>query len=217
MDIEQARINMIEQQIRPWDVLDIDVLKIIKETPREKFVPSQYTNLAFSDLEIPIDHGQFMMAPKVEARMLQALQIGTSDKILEIGTGTGFTTACLAKLGNYVDTIEYYPDLSTNAQSILDQQAINNVTFINGDALINLDTKQNYDVIAVTASMPVQSNIFDKILANNGRMFIVTGKAPVMQAQLITRNGSNGLSYTSLFETNLGPLVGIKEPQVFQL
>jgi len=217
MDIEQARINMIEQQIRPWDVLDIDVLKIIKETPREKFVPSQYTKLAFSDLEIPIDHGQSMMAPKVEARMLQALQIGPSDKILEIGTGTGFITACLAKLGNYVDTIEYYPDLSTNAQSILNQQAINNVTFINGDALINLDTKQNYDVIAVTASMPVQSNIFDKILANNGRMFIVTGKAPVMQAQLITRIDSNGLSYTNLFETNLGPLVGIKEPQVFQL
>jgi len=217
MDIEQARINMIEQQIRPWDVLDIDVLKIIKETPREKFVPSQYTKLAFSDLEIPIDHGQSMMTPKVEARMLQALQIDTSDKILEIGTGTGFTTACLAKLGNYVDTIEYYPDLSANAQSILDQQAINNVTFINDDALINLDTKQNYDVIAVTASMPVQSNIFDKILANNGRMFIVTGKAPVMQAQLITRIGSNGLNYTNLFETNLGPLVGIKEPQVFQL
>ena len=127
MDIEQARINMIEQQIRPWDVLDIDVLKIIKETPREKFVPSQYTKLAFSDLEIPIDHGQSMMAPKVEARMLQALQIGPSDKILEIGTGTGFITACLAKLGNYVDTIEYYPDLSTNAQSILNQQAINNL------------------------------------------------------------------------------------------
>ena len=130
MDIEQARYNMIEQQIRPWDVLDVDVLKIIKETPRELFAPKQYQNLAFSDLEIPLQDGQFMMAPKVEARMLQALQIKSSDEILEIGTGSGFITACLAKPGGYVDTIEYHKDLSNHAQSILEQLKINNVSFM---------------------------------------------------------------------------------------
>lgn len=217
MDIEQARINMIEQQIRPWDVLDVDVLKVLEETPREKYVPSQYTKLAFSDLEIPLKHSQFMMAPKVEARMLQALQITSNDKVLEIGTGSGFITACLAKLSHYVETIEYYSDISSNAQSILEQQTIDNVKFIQGDALTDLDFNQKFDVIAVTASMPTYNNIFDKLLADNGRMFLIVGKAPVMQAQLITRIDSDGLDFSNLFETNLGPLVGIKEPQVFQL
>lgn len=217
MDIEQARINMIEQQIRPWDVLDVDVLKVLEETPREKFVPNQYTKLAFSDLEIPLKHSQFMMAPKVEARMLQALQITSNDNVLEIGTGSGFITACLANLSNYVETIEYYSDLSSSAQSILEQHAINNVKFINGDALQDIDFNQKFDVIAVTASMPTYNNIFDKLLADKGRMFVVVGKAPVMQARLITRVNSDGLSYSNLFETYLGPMVGIKEPQVFQL
>ena len=119
MDIEQARFNMIEQQIRPWDVLDINVLKIIEETPRELFVPNRYQKLAFSDLEVPLANGQVMMAPKVEARLLQALQITSDDEVLEIGTGSGFVTACLAKLGHHVDTIEYHADLSNHAQSVL--------------------------------------------------------------------------------------------------
>ena len=153
MDIEQARYNMIEQQIRPWDVLDVDVLKIIKETPRELFAPKQYQNLAFSDLEIPLRDGQFMMAPKVEARMLQALQIKSSDEVLEIGTGSGFITACLAKPGGYVDTIEYHEDLSNRAQSILEQLKINNVSFIHGDALNDLGNNKQYNVIVITASM----------------------------------------------------------------
>lgn len=217
MDFEQARFNMIEQQIRPWDVLDIDVLKIIEETPRELFVPSQFQKLAFSDLEIPLEHGQFMMAPKVEARMLQALQIKSSDDILEIGTGTGFVTACLAKLGNYVDTIEYYADLSTHAQSILEQLAISNINFIQGDALSEQNYTKQYDVIAVTASMPIYIDKFEKLITDNGRMFVVVGKAPVMQAQLIVRVDGQGFNYSKLFETSLRPLIGIKEPQNFQL
>lgn len=217
MDFEQARFNMIEQQIRPWDVLDIDVLKIIEETPRELFVPSRYQKLAFSDLEIPLEHGQFMMAPKVEARMLQALQIKSSDKILEIGTGTGFITACLAKLGNHVDSIEYYADLSTHAQSILEQLAIGNINFIQGDALDEQNYTKQYDVIAVTASMPLYIEIFEKLIIDNGRMFVVVGKAPVMQAQLIARVDGQGFNNSKLFETSLRPLIGIKEPQNFQL
>ena len=217
MDIEQARFNMIEQQIRPWDVLDIDVLNIIEETPRERFVPSQYQKLAFSDLEVPLEHDQFMMAPKVEARMLQALQINPNDKVLEIGTGTGFITACLTKLGNHVDTIEWFADLSTQAQSVLEQLTINNVNFTQGDALNDQNYNQLYDVIAVTASIPVYLDVFEKLLAENGRMFVVVGKAPVMQAQLISRVDGQGLNYSQLFETSLKPLIGIQEPQTFQL
>ena len=135
MDIEQARFNMIEQQIRPWDVLDVDVLKVIEDTPRELFVPQVHKKLAFSDLEIPLDHGQYMMAPKLEARMLQALQIQADDEILEIGSGTGFVTACLAKLGKQVKTVEYYEDLSNRAQETLQQQNITNVNSKIGDIL----------------------------------------------------------------------------------
>ena len=127
MDIEQARFNMIEQQIRPWDVLDIDVLRVIEDTPRELFVPAKHKKLAFSDLEVPLSHGQHMMAPKIEARMLQALAIESNDEILEIGTGSGFVTACLAKLGKHVDTIEYYQDLSDQAEKNLAQQKLSNI------------------------------------------------------------------------------------------
>jgi len=221
MDIEQARFNMIEQQIRPWDVLDVDVLKVIKNTPRELFVPMQYQKLAFSDLEIPLNHDQFMMAPKIEARMLQALQIQADDKVLEVGTGSGFTTACLAKLGKHVDTIEYYEDLSSHAQATLQQQKIKNIIFKTGDILdesfISNQINKQYDVIAITASMPIYSDMFENFLTENGRMFVVAGKPPVMQAKIITRIDNHGFNYTNLFETNLQPLIGMQAPQVFEL
>ncbi len=221
MDIEQARFNMIEQQIRPWDVLDVDVLKVIENTPRELFVPMQYQKLAFSDLEIPLDHDQFMMAPKIEARMLQALQIQADDTVLEVGTGSGFTTACLAKLGKHVDTIEYYEDLSRHAQATLQQQKIKNIIFKTGDILdesfISNQINKQYDVIAITASMPIYSDMFENFLTENGRMFVVAGKPPVMQAKIITRIDNHGFNYTTLFETNLQPLIGMQAPQVFEL
>lgn len=221
MDIEQARFNMIEQQIRPWDVLDVDVLKVIEDTPREFYVPTQHQKLAFSDLEIPLDHDQFMMSPKLEARMLQALQIQVDDKVLEIGTGSGFVTACLAKLGKYVDTIEYYSDLSTHAQTTLQKQQIRNISFKVGDVLdksfFSNQINKQYDVIAITASMPVYSDIFEDFLKENGRLFVVAGKAPVMHARLITRIDNYGFTTTNLFETDLQPLIGMHAPQVFEL
>lgn len=216
MDIEQARFNMIEQQIRPWDVLDTGVLEVIRLTPRELFVPDQYRKLAFSDLEIPLSCGQYMMAPKVEARMLQALQVKPGDRVLEIGTGSGFVTACLARLGAHVDTIEWFEDLSVRAQSTLGKLEIGNASFIQGDAISECADKP-YDVIAVTASMPVYRDIFESRLAAGGRMFMVTGDAPAMQAQLLTRVDLQGLHYTTLFETSLPPLVGPEEPRAFQL
>lgn len=221
MDIEQARFNMIEQQIRPWDVLDVDVLKVIEDTPREFYVPTQHQKLAFSDLEIPLDHDQFMMSPKLEARMLQALQIQVDDKVLEIGTGSGFVTACLAKLGKHVDTIEYYSDLSTHAQTTLQKQQIRNISFKVGDVLdksfFSNQINKQYDVIATTASMPVYSDIFEDFLKENGRLFVVAGKAPVMHARLITRIDNYGFTTTNLFETDLQPLIGMHAPQVFEL
>lgn len=217
MDIEQARFNMIEQQIRPWDVLDTDVLKIIEKTPRELFAPSQYQKLAFSDLEIPLQHGQWMMTPKVEARMLQALQIQLGDEILEIGTGTGFVTACLAKLGTHVDSIEFHAEFSNQARSNLDKLEINNVNLVQGDALTTFNHDKKYTAIAVTASMPVYIDVFEKLLADSGRIFVVVGKKPIMQAQLITKIDRQGPHHTRLFETSLEPLIGIKEPQTFQL
>ncbi len=216
MDIEQARFNMIKQQIRPWDVLDTDVLEVIRQTPRELFVPDQYRNLTFSDLEIPLSCGQCMMAPKVEARMLQALQVKSGDRVLEIGTGSGFVTACLARLGTHVDTIEWFEDLSMKAQSTLQNLEVENVSLIQGDA-INECADRQYDVIAVTASMPVYRNSFESRLTAGGRIFVVTGDAPAMQAQLLTRVDLQGLHCTTLFETNLPPLVGPEEPRAFQL
>ncbi len=221
MDIEQARFNMIEQQIRPWDVLDVDVLKVIETTPRELFVPVQHQKLAFSDLEIPLDHGQFMMAPKIEARMLQALQIQADDKILEIGTGSGFVTACLAKLGKHVDTVEYHEDLSSHAQITLQQQQLSNISFKIGDILdkhfLSNQINKPYDAIAITASMPVYSNFLEDYLTENGRMFVVSGKAPVMQAKIVNRISAHDFSSTNLFETNLQALIGMQAQPVFEL
>ncbi len=219
MDVEQARFNMIEQQIRPWGVLDTGVLKVIEQTPRELFVPDQYRKLAFSDLEVPLPNGQFMMTPKLEARMLQALQIKPDDRILEIGTGSGFVTACLARQGIHVDTIEWFEILANQAQRNMEQLGIENVRFIQADALALSDAQdvKRYDIIAVTASMPVYQDVFEKLLVEGGRMFVVTGKAPVMQAQLLTRADAQELHCLTLLETSLSPLIGFDEPQAFQL
>ena len=217
MDIELARFNMIEQQIRPWDVLDLDVLEVIEETPRENFVPEKHKNLAFSDLEIPLGHDQFMMAPKIEARMLQALQIKSNHEVLEIGTGSGFVTACLCKLSRHVDTIEYYEEFSTSAQFKLGQMKIKNVTFLQGNALKCLNDSKKYDSIAITGSMPIYIDVFEKLLAKNGRIFVVSGNAPAMKAQVITSVDGECMHHEELFETNLKPLIGIETPQTFQL
>jgi protein-L-isoaspartate(D-aspartate) O-methyltransferase len=221
MNIEQARFNMIEQQIRPWDVLDVDVLKVIEDTPRELYVPAKHKKLAFADLDIPLDHDQFMMSPKLEARMLQALQIQGGDNILEIGTGSGYVTACLAKLGKQVDSIEYHESLSIQAETILQQQEIRNVDFLIGDILDNHFfsgyANKQYDVIAITASMPNYTNMFEKLLAKNGRLFTIAGQAPAMQAKFITRIQEHSVTNTNLFETNLQPLIGMSPPQPFEL
>jgi len=215
MDIEQARFNMIEQQIRPWDVLDMHVLNILESVPREAFVSEAQQNLAFADMEIPIGHNQVMMSPKVEARMLQALAVTSNDNILEVGTGSGYITACLAKMGKHVTTCEYFEDLSSVAKSRLQEQKIDNVDFLTGDIFKLADTLGHYDVIAVTGSIPQQLHSISKLLSGDGRLFCITGQAPAMSATLVTCVAENSYREESLFETVIPALISTSSEKVF--
>ena len=217
MNIEQARFNMVEQQIRTWDVLDQQVLDLMAEVPREDFVPAAYRNLAFADTCIPLEHGQSMMVPRVEARMLQALQVERDDRILEVGTGSGFVTALLARLGGHVTSIEIVDALGSSARAKLEAHGIENVDLYTGDASHGWERAAPYDVIAVTGSLPVPEDSFQNTLAIGGRLFVVVGREPAMQALLITRNSESQWASECLFETVLPPLVGVDEPERFVL
>jgi protein-L-isoaspartate(D-aspartate) O-methyltransferase len=202
---ENARYNMVYQQIRPWDVYDHQVLDIMQELPREQFVPHSYRSLAFADTRIPLGHGQVMMDPKLEARMLQALKIKPSDQILEIGTGSGFMTACLAALGNTVTSYDIYDALIQTAEEKLGLQGINNVHLHLGNAFTAELPKEGFDVIAVTGSLPQYSNYLEQFLAPGGRIYMVVGKAPVMEATLVSRQDT-GIRKDFLLETDLPAL-----------
>jgi protein-L-isoaspartate(D-aspartate) O-methyltransferase len=215
MNLEQARFNMIEQQIRPWDVLDYRVLETISSTPREDFVPERYRALAFSDISIPLAHDQAMMPPKLEGRLLQSLMIQPADSILEIGTGSGYLTACLARLGASVHSIDLYDDFIEQAKSRLEQHGISNVTFEQADAGAGWQSDKRFDVIAVTGSLPVLHQGFHELLTSGGRLFVIVGKPPIMQALLITRVGEQEWNRESLFEISLPALVNAPEPEAF--
>lgn len=215
MNMAQARHNMIEQQIRPWDVLDQRVLELIADLPREGFVPKAYLNLAYADINIPLDHGQVMMAPKVEARMLQALNIQTSDTILEIGCGSGYVTALLARSGKQVHSVDIYPDFVEDARRKLAAHGIDNVILDTGDAAHGWDRHGPYNVIAVTGSVPILPDALRRALKLGGRLFVITGDAPVMVARLITRSTEQEWIEKALFETVLPPLVNAPQTQRF--
>lgn len=217
MNLEQARINMIEQQIRTWDVFDQRVLDTIAAVPREEFVPQHLRNLAFADTGIPIGHGQFMMAPKVEARMLQALDLRRSDRVLEIGTGSGYVTALLASLAAHVTSIDIYEDFVAGASTHLGKLGLANVVLEAGDGLHGWPARAPYDAIAVTGSVPELPAGLTAQLAPEGRLFAVIGRAPVMQAQLLTRIGEKQWATEILFETELAPLLGAQPRPRFTL
>jgi protein-L-isoaspartate(D-aspartate) O-methyltransferase len=217
MNTDQARFNMVEQQIRPWDVLDQKVLDVITRTPRERFAPDAYKKLAFADIEIPLGHGQHMMEPKLEGRILQELHIKPTDSILEIGTGSGYLTACLAQLGGKVVTIEIYNELSQQAQQQIAGLGLENVEFRTGDAANGWDEDGNFDVIVITGSLPVMNENFNKHLNVGGRMFVITGEDPVMEAKLVTRISDDKWITETLFETSLPALVNARRPQKFTL
>ena len=214
-EIEQARFNMIEQQIRTWDVLDQRVLDVMNSIPREQFVPEHYRSLAFADTNIPLGHEQVMMAPKLEGRLLQALAITPGDSVLEIGTGSGYLTACLARLGKQVTSIDITADFTTAAAAKLEAQGISNITLETFDAAEGIESEKRYDVIAVTGSLPLLQQQFQKNLAVGGRLFIITGSLPIMEANLISRVDENHWSSECLLETCIPPLLHATRPQAF--
>jgi len=214
-DIELARFNMIEQQIRTWEVLDSRVLDLLKTVPRESFVPPQYTGLAFADLEIPIGYGQSMLSPKMEGRILQALDIQPSDKVLEIGTGNGYLTALLAAMANHVHSIEIIPQLHLTAKNNLAAHSISNVTLEVGNGTDGWAAHGPYDVIVFGGSLPVFPANAQENLAIGGRMFVVTGEAPVMEAMMIRRISAEHFKRDMLFETSLPTLNQAPQPERF--
>jgi protein-L-isoaspartate(D-aspartate) O-methyltransferase len=215
MGLEQARFNMIEQQIRPWDVLDQNILDLLSEIPRDLFVNDVHKGLAYADTAIPLGHNQDMMHPKIEARMLQALNVHPTDRALEIGTGSGYVTALLARLAHHVRSVDIYADFTQQAQKRLQALAIDNITLENGDAAQGWAQGSLFDVIAITGSLPAMPEAFKKMMNRGGRLFVITGKPPVMEAVLIRRIGNNDWTQESLFETELAPLVNASTPSTF--
>jgi len=214
MSFDEARFNMIEQQIRPWSVLDDTVLTTMGGIPRDIFVPDSLKSLAYADIEIPLAHGESMMFPRVEGRMLQELEIGINDECLEVGTGSGYVTACLANMSKHVESVDIYDDFLESASKALDEVNISNVELLNRDALTSLNLRKKYDVIAVTGSIPEYLPMFEKLLNPEGRLFVVVGSEQVAHAMKTVRSG-NKFIRTSLFETELKPLVGAEKKRTF--
>lgn len=217
LNFEEARHNMIVQQIQPWNVRDDKVLDLLKRLPREDFVPSDYKVHAFTDTNIPLADGQEMMSPKLEAYMLQALQVQGQDKILEIGTGTGYVTALLASQSRHVITVDIDADVSKRAEEILTAHQITNVTYDVGDAAMGWDNQKPYDVIVLTGSMPILPESFQRSLNVGGRLFAIIGDAPAMEVLLITRTKNNEWTHEVLFETDIPALINAAEPERFVL
>lgn len=219
MDFEQARFNMIEQQIRPWEVLDPEVLELLSVIRREDFVPAAHRALAFADLELPIggsaNPSQTMLAPKTEARLLQEVDVRSTDRVLEIGTGTGYMAALLAAKAEYVYTVEIDPALAETARANLQRAGAANVAVEVGDGSRGWAAHAPYDVIVVSASMPVLPDEFLSQLKVGGRLVAIIGEDPVMEAQLVTRTGENAYSTINLFETVVAPLVNAAQREAF--
>jgi protein-L-isoaspartate(D-aspartate) O-methyltransferase len=206
MNLEQARFNMVEQQIRTWEVLDQDVLDLMLVVKREEFVPAAWRNLAFADAEIPLGHGATMLAPKIEAHALQALQLKRHEKVLEIGAGSGYMAALLAAHADHVWSVEIVPELAALARDNLARHGVSNVTVETGDGVRGLPAHAPYDAIMVSAALPAVPQELLAQLKVGGRLFAIVGAAPVMTAQVITRVSEDGYRSVKLFETLVDPL-----------
>jgi len=214
MDFETARFNMVEQQVRPWEVLDQAVLDRLAAIPRERFVPEDYLRLAYADTRIPLGEGYVMMPPREEARLLQALVLTPRDHLLEVGTGSGYLAALASGLVRRVTTVEISTERTARAGRRLAEY--DNVEVIEGDAVRGWEAAAPYDAIAVTGSLPVLDEAFLRQLKPGGRLFVVVGEAPAMEARLITRTGATDWATESLFETVLPPLAGARRPNQFE-
>lgn len=215
MNLEQTRFNMVAQQIRTWYVLDDNVLDLLYKIKREEFVPAENLVMAFVDMEIPLGHGQVMLTPKMEARILQELHIKKTDKILEVGSGSGYMTALLADRGAHVYSVEIIPELKAMAENNLKAHNITNVTLEQGDAARGWPKHEPYDVIVLTASTPVLPDAFKNSLNPGGRLFAIVGEDPVMEALLITCVAPGEFTTTQLFETSTPPLINAQQPSRF--
>ena len=215
MNFEIARHNMVEQQVRPWDVSDDRILELIARAPREDYVPAPYRNIAFADLNIPLGHGEVMMSPKLEARLLQELEIAPTDKILEIGTGSGYLTALLASLGRHVVSIDCETEFTVTAATKLGRHGIRNITLETGCGARGWDRQQPYDAIVITGSLPILPEAFRQSLAPGGRLIAIVGQSPVMDVIRVRRLDAVTFREDSLFETDLPPLRNAIEPAKF--
>ena len=219
MNIEKARFNMIEQQIRPWQVLDPTVLSLLSLVKREDFVPAAYKDLAFADLEIPIgasgNANQKMLAPKIEARMLQELGVRNTDTVLEIGTGSGYMAALLAAKAEYVYSVEIDPVLAETATSNLQRAGVANVRVETGDGAQGWPARAPYDAIMISASSPVLPDAILRQLKIGGRLVAIVGEAPAMQVRLVTRTEENAFNTINIFETVIAPLTNATQSDRF--
>lgn len=214
MNIDYARLQMVNQQVRGWNVYDEDVLAMLRTLPREDFVPRGYEALAFADTAIPLGHGESMMTPTIEGRLLQALGLRGDERVLEVGTGSGFMTACLAKLAAHVTSVDIHADFIDSAAAKLAHADIDNVELLQMDATRKLP-EGRFDAIAVTGSIQTFDPRFVEALGDNGRLFVVVGDAPAMEAKLIERTSDNDWQTVALFETDLRPLVHGARPAEF--
>jgi protein-L-isoaspartate(D-aspartate) O-methyltransferase len=201
--------------VRAWDVLDARVLETLARVPRENFVPEAYRGVAFADAPIPIGHGQFMLPPALEGRILQALAPARGERVLEVGTGSGYFAACLAHLTGSVDSIEIHADLAAGAARAIAEEGIARVTVETGDALAR-DFAAVYQVVALTGSLPTPDPRFERALVIGGRLFAVIGMGPAMEARLVTRTGEDAWFSEVLFETQIGPLLQSSPPSRFR-
>ncbi|MBF0264230.1 MAG: protein-L-isoaspartate O-methyltransferase [Gammaproteobacteria bacterium] len=215
MNFEVARHNMIEQQIRPWNVLDQNSLKILQEIPREEFVPKAFKQLAFSDMKIPLAHGQFMLEPKMEAHILQAVQVHEQDHVLEIGTGSGFLTAILAKIAKHVTSLDVHPELTEQAYSNLVPFKFDNIILETCDASQDYDTSRVFDVIIISGALQETPETYKNKLKVGGRLFLITGTNVAMNARLLTRVSDDQWSDIILFETEIDFLINKQSAKTF--
>ncbi len=213
--MEQARFNMIEQQIRPCEVLEGRILKLLEVVRRENFVPANNKTLAFADMEIPLGYGVAMWQPKLEARVVQELHLTHSDKVLEVGTGSGYLTALMSALAAHVTSVEIVPELNALAKQNLQSYKRENITLEIGDAAQGWGNRATYDVIVLTGSTPALPQAFQNSLNIGGRLFAIVGDAPVMEAKLITRVAQDVYTTVNIMEANVAPLQNVQQPKRF--
>jgi protein-L-isoaspartate(D-aspartate) O-methyltransferase len=215
MGIEAARTQMIEQQVRACAVADPDVLRVLGEARRELFVPAAYRALAFADTAIPIGHGQFMMTPQLEGRTLGALGIGPADRVLEVGTGSGYLTACLAALGGEITSLEIFPDLAEAARRALHAGGVKDCRLLTHD-VFGWQPEEKFSRIVLTGSLPVYDRRFEEWLEPGGRLFAIVGVAPVMEAVLVSLDAAGNVRRELLFETQVAALINARQQEPFQ-